>query len=34
MDKFKAFQQERKEHPWLTSKQAWRIVSDHARGKK
>ena len=27
----KMFNQERKEHPWLTFKQAWRIVKDHRK---
>lgn len=28
------FNQERKEHPWLTFKQAWKIVKDHERKRK
>jgi hypothetical protein len=28
------FNQERREHPWLTFKQAWRIVHDHKKAKR
>jgi len=30
----KKFKNEKKEHPWLTTKQAWRIAYDHEKKKK